>query len=136
MASPRLLTTTATINGLDHETFGSNETGSATRVTERLLHSPNHQDLAFLMCKWGGECRVELTVNGRRNDDDSVEVDAHALLYEGTSVDTGDLDGEIHYGFVVPKGQTYTDSRRVTNLDEGDDYADISLVIINRMFEG
>lgn len=136
MATPRLVTTTALINGLDHETFGSNETGAASRVTERLLHSGDPSDLAFLMCKWGGECRVELWVNGKRNDDDSVDVDAHAFLFEGTSENTGDLDGEIHYGFKVFKGQQVTDVHRVTNLDEGDDFADVTLTVINRMFEG
>lgn len=136
MATPRLVNTTAVINGVDHETFGDNEFGSATRTTERLLHNPDPQELGSLICKWGGEARVELWINGKRNEDDSVDVDAHAFLFEGTSESTNDLDGEIHYGFKVPKGQTFTDSRRVTNLDEGGDFADINLTIINRMFEG
>jgi hypothetical protein len=136
MATARLINTNAVIDGVDDETFGNNETGSANRTTERLLHNPDHQELTFLMCKWGGEVRVELTVGGRRNEDDSVEVDAHAFLFEGTSEETTDLDGEIHYGFTVPKGQTHTDNRRVTNLDEGGDFADITLTVINRVFEG
>jgi hypothetical protein len=88
------------------------------------------------MCKWGGECRVELHVGAKRLDNDNVEIDAHAFLFEGTSEETTDLDGEIHYNFTVPKGQTFTDSRRVTNLDEGGDFADIGLTVINRVFEG
>lgn len=136
MASPRLLNTTAVINGVDDETFGDNEFGSATRSTERLLNNPDPQELTALECRWGGECRVVVVVNGKRRDDDGVDVDAHAWLWEGTSESTDDLDGEIHYNFMVAKGQTFTDTRRVTNLDEGGDFADISLTVINRMFEG
>lgn len=136
MATPRIVNSTAVINGVDHETFGSNETGSASRATERLFQGPDQQELLFMACRWGGECRVELFVNGKRRNDDALEVSVAALLFEGTSESTDDLDGRIDYGLVVPKGQTVSDSRRVTNLDEGGDFADVSLTITNRMFEG
>jgi hypothetical protein len=136
MATTRIVNTTAVINGTDHETFGSNEHGSASMTTERVLNNADGHDLVFMICKWGGECRVELTLNGHRNNDDSVQVDGRALLYEGTSEGTSDLDGELGFSLVVPRGQTLTDTRRVTNLDEGSDFADITMTFVNRVFEG
>jgi hypothetical protein len=137
MADLRLVNITATINGVDDEDVFADERGSATRSSEHLLRpTPTGQPLSSLVCKWGGECRVELWINGKVNDDGSVDIDSHAFLFEGASEETSDLDGQIDYGFRVAKGQTFRDTRRVTNLDEGEDYADISLVISNHMFEG
>jgi hypothetical protein len=135
MAVNRKVTTTAVINGVDHETWGPNERGSAARTTERVLFDNNEQELSFLNCKWGGECRVELFINGKREDNNDVWVSGVAVLYEGTSVDTGDEDGRVGFNFVVPKGRTITNGGRVTNLDEGDDYADFSITVVNSVFE-
>jgi hypothetical protein len=135
MASTRKATTTAVISGVDHETWGENERGSAARTTERVLFDNSQQELSFLVCKWGGECRVELFVNGNRQDNDDIFVHGVAVLYEGTSVDTGDEDGRQGFSFTVPKGRTATQGWRVTNLDEGDDYADFSITVVNSFFE-
>jgi hypothetical protein len=136
MATNRIVNTTAVIKGTDDENVFSNEFGSASMETERVLTNNDQHDLMFLMCKWGGECRVELTLNGHRRDDDAVEVQGTALLFEGTSEETGDLDGRDDFTLVVPRGQTLRESRRVTNLDEGEDFADIHMTFINRAFEG
>lgn len=136
MALNRKVTTTAVISGVDHETWGENERGSAARTTERVLFDNNLQELSFLTCKWGGECRVELLVNGQRNDADDVAVNGVAVLYEGTSEETGDEDGRQGFGFVVPKGKTVSQGWRVVNLDEGDDYADFTITVVNSVFEG
>jgi hypothetical protein len=135
MVMTRKVTTTAVINGVDHETWGENERGTAAHTTERVLFDNNQQDLSFLTCKWGGECRVELFVHGNRENNDDVRVSAVAVLYEGTSEDTGDEDGRVGIDFVVPRGRTITNGGRVTNLDEGDDYADFSITVVNSAFE-
>lgn len=131
----RKVTTTAVINGVDHETWGDNETGAASRVTERVLFDNNRQDLSFLVCKWGGECRVELFVYGQRDDNNDVFVSGEAVLFEGTSVDTSDEDGREGFGFIVPKGKTISQTFRLNNHSEGDDYADITVSAVNSVFE-
>jgi hypothetical protein len=135
MAVNRKVTTTAVISGVDHETWGDNERGSAARTTERVLFDNNQQELSTLICKWGGECRVELFVNGKREDNNDVFVSGVAVLYEGTSEDTSDEDGRQGFGFVVPKGRTVSQGWRVVNLDEGDDYADFNITVVNSVFE-
>ena len=47
-----------------------------------------------MVCKYGGEIRVEVDLKGRRFDNDDVQVDGHAWFYEGTTTESGDLDGE------------------------------------------
>lgn len=136
MATNRKITTTAVINGVDDENWGDNETGSAARTTERVMFDDNQQELSFLSCRWGGECRVDLFVNGKREGNDDLFVSGVAVLYEGTSESTDDEDGRIGFDFIVPKGNTLTQSRRVTNVDEGGDYADFTITVVNSFFEG
>jgi len=52
-------------------------------------------------------------------------------LFEGSSEDADDLDGEVDFTFLVPAGKTVTNEQTVTNEDEGGDYADIKLKIVN-----
>jgi hypothetical protein len=128
----------AEIRGVDEEDFVSNEFGSASTTGEIILNdSEVGQDfnLVFLVCKWGGECRVELTLNGQRLDNNDVRVDGNVKLFEGTSEDTGDLDGQENFSFIVPKGRTVEDSRRVVNEDEGGDFADVGMTVSNSLFE-
>lgn len=131
----RKLTTIGLINGVDHESWGSNERGSAARTTERVLFNGDWQELMRLDCRWGGECRVELTVSGRREDDNDVVIGWLAVLFEGTSEGTDDEDGREGGEFVAPRGRTTTHTARVNNLAEGDDYADISITVTNSKFE-
>jgi hypothetical protein len=59
-------------------------------------------------------------------------VQGKALLFEGTSEGTGDLDGQRDISFIVPRGGVVSShSFRVNNDDEGDDFADVQLVATN-----
>jgi hypothetical protein len=135
----------AEIRGVDEEDFESNEFGSASTTGEIILNdSEVGQDfnLVFLVCKWGGECRVELAMNIRKLGEpsnhpnfDGVQIDGFAQLFEGTSEDTDDLDGDVDFQFIVPRGKTIINTQRVTNLDEGGDFADIKMTVTNSAFE-
>lgn len=88
-----------------------------------------------LECKWGGEIRVFVGLNGTRFDNDDVQVNGWADLWEGTSTESSDHDGHIDFSFIVPKGRTVHDQRRIDNQDEGSDHAFIDLAVTNSMFE-
>jgi hypothetical protein len=135
----------AQINGVDEEDFVSNEIGSASTTGEIVLNDSDFGqgfNLVFLECRWGGEVRVELAMNIQRLEVppnhpnfDGVQIDGFAQLFEGTSEDTDDLDGDVDFQFVVPRGKTIINTQRVTNLDEGGDFADIKMTVTNSAFE-
>jgi hypothetical protein len=125
------VTTFATIHGVDDEIFTPDEHCHIEDSTVVVLKDPVPRKLMYLECRWGGEARVELTLNGRRFNNGAVLVTGVARLYEGTSEDTQDLDGEKDISISVPKGQTVNISPRVENTDEGGDFADIGLSFHN-----
>ena len=131
----RRVTVSATIDGLDHETFGSDERGHAEFTRETILNSAQPQNVMDMRCMWGGECRVELRLTGQMLDDNGVRVQGEALLFEGTSEGTGDLDGRRDFTFIVPRGRTVSNHQRVNNDDEGDDFADIRMTVSNAIVE-
>jgi hypothetical protein len=125
------VTTFAKIHGVDDEIFTPDEHCNIEDSTVVVLKSPVPRKLMYLECKWGGEVRVELTLNGRRFNNGAVFVTGVARLYEGTSEDTQDLDGEKDFSVSVPKGQTVNIEQRVNNIDEGGDFADINMSFHN-----
>jgi hypothetical protein len=130
-ATASRVTTFATIDGLDDEIFTPDERCHIEDSTEVVLRNSVPRKLMYLECKWGGEVRVELNLNGRRFNNGSVLVTGVARLYEGTSEDTQDLDGEKDFSISVPKGQTVNIKQRVENTDEGGDFADIDMSFHN-----
>jgi hypothetical protein len=131
----RKVTISATIDGLDHETFGANERGHAEFTRETILNSSQPQNVMDMQLMWGGECRVEFRLTGQMQDDSSIRCTGEALLFEGTSETTGDLDGRRDFTFIVPKGKTVSNQQRVNNDDEGDDFADIRMTVTNTIVE-
>jgi hypothetical protein len=131
----RRLTASASIFGVDDETFGSDEYGRASFRKETTLSNSNPQDVLSMECRWGGECRVELDLTGQLVDNGDVRVSGKALLFEGTSENTDDLDGETNFTVVVPRGKTISSSQTVRNTDEGGDYAKITMTFSNSLVE-
>lgn len=131
----RRLTVSGYISGVDDETFGSNEYGNASLTRETVLSDSQPQNVLSLECRWGGECRVELTLVAQALDNGDVRVNGNAKLFEGTSESTGDLDGQRDFVVLVPKGQNASHSERVNNDDEGGDYADITVTFNNSIVE-
>lgn len=83
--------------------------------------------------KWGGEARVEYDIDVYLLADNSIQVNVSALLYEGTSESTNDLDGTASISFNVPLDQTVGGYIKVVNTqeDEGDTYGELTLSVKN-----
>ena len=131
----RRLTVSASINGVDDENFGSNEYGSASLIRETILSNSVPQNVLDMECRWGGECRVELSLVGQILDNKDVRITGTAKLFEGTSEDTNDLDGQKDFVVLVPRGKTAFHNERVKNVNEGGDYADYKLTFTNTIVE-
>jgi hypothetical protein len=131
----RRLTASAKIFGVDDETFGSDEYGRAEYTREIVLADSQPQNVLHMECRWGGECRVELDLTGQMMDNGDVRISGNALLYEGTSESTGDLDGQTDFTALVPRGKTVSSSQTVKNTDEGGDYANITITFNNALVE-
>lgn len=131
----RRLTASSKIFGVDDETFGSNEYGHAEFTRETILANSQPQNVMHMECRWGGECRVELDLTGQVMDNKDIRVTGVALLYEGTSENTRDLDGRTDFSLLVPRGKTTSTFQKVNNSDEGGDYAEISITFNNAIVE-
>jgi hypothetical protein len=129
------VTVAATIDALDYGIFGPNERSHAESTRETVLNSSKPQNVMDMQLMWGGECRVEFRLTGQIQDDSSVRCTGEALLFEGTSETTGDLDNRRDFAFIVPKGKTISNHQRVNNDDEGDDCADIRMTVTNIIVE-
>jgi hypothetical protein len=131
----RHVTASVTINGVDDETFGSNEFGHAEFTREMILANAQPQNVTRMLCRWGGECRVELDLTGQMLDKGDVRISGVALLYEGTGEDTNDRDGSTEFTFLVPKGTTVSNQQQVKNTDEAGDFATIDMSVSNVLVE-
>ncbi|BDA71872.1 hypothetical protein CAL7716_060380 [Calothrix sp. PCC 7716] len=133
----RRLVVTMNMHGVDHETFGRNEETRKTEVKETILSNPNQSlNVLEFIHGWGGECRLELRLTGTLLDDNTIRVQGNALLFEGVSEGTGDLDGQRDISFIVPRGGVVAlQNFRVNNDDEGDDFADVQLACTNSPVE-
>lgn len=107
-----------------HETFGTSPV--------RLGPLSRQQSVPYVR-KWGGEIRVEANFDLTWNADLSVTVACGVKFYEGTSEDTGDLDGQGGNIVTLPKDATNVPMHiHVRNEDEDDDdYVTMDLLISN-----
>jgi hypothetical protein len=131
----RIVTVSATIDGVDDELFGWHEYGHAEFTRETILDSSQPQNVMNMQCRWGGECRVELELIGQILNNGDVRVEGIAKLFEGTEESTTDLDGTTNFVFLVPRGKTVSNQQRVDNTDEGGDYATIRMTVNNSIVE-
>ncbi len=116
---------------LDHETFGSNETRTVENRAMFTLDDARPSNSLFFIGKCGGEMRVELSALVKQLANGDVNVSGKALLFEGTSENTSDLDGQSGFNKNIAANTTNSISFRVRNTDEGGDYADILLEFTN-----
>ncbi|MDF3146439.1 MULTISPECIES: hypothetical protein [unclassified Streptomyces] len=132
----RRITTLAAVHGMDYEVFGANEHGSGVRNgVDFFQDGEGYRRFFDSELRWGGECRGEVHLDGLVQNNE-LFVKGEALLYEGTSEDTGDLDGREELSFSVPKGATVQRAAHVTNTDESsEDYVHWDLTISNNIVE-
>jgi hypothetical protein len=118
----------------DDETFGSPERCHYDDGREVVLSQATpRRSFGPIVRGCGGEVRIEIYLDGERLGNGDVRISGIAHLFEGTSEQTTDHDGdEVIPPFVVPAGSTAQHSFRVRNEDEGGDFADIRLEVANR----
>jgi hypothetical protein len=115
----------------DHETFGSNEHSSADLFGEAVVTNHMPQELIRMSDGAGGEMRVELKLDVQATIEGDAIVTGQALLYEGTSEQTTDLDGDEPVKFLAPRDNFVSKTYTVTNEDEGDDFGVITMTVSN-----
>jgi hypothetical protein len=133
----RRLVITMNMHGVDHETFGSNESTRRIEVRETILSNTDQaMNVLEFFHGWGGECRLELRLTGTLLNDNTIRVQGTALLFEGTSEGSGDLDGRRDISFLVPtSGVVEQHNFRVNNDNEGGDFVDVQLTCTNSVVE-
>ncbi len=114
----------------DDETF-SDEHARIDRAGTLVLEASRPELTDLTIGKCGGEVRMELRVTYRQAAGGAVGVSGRALLYEGTSENTNDLDGLANFDGTVASGAAREFRVRVRNTDEGGDSADIRVNVNN-----
>lgn len=117
---------------VDDETFGSNEEERRAFSDAKFLDDDQLEQVIYVEEGVGGEVRLELTINAQLLTNDGIRVSGVASLFEGTSEDTSDLDGQHFFNFVVLPNRVINHKFRVRNTDEGGDFADVSFSCSNR----
>lgn len=115
----------------DDETFGSNEHGSGDKSGEAVVTNDFPQEVIAMITKAGGEMRVELSVNVQARATGDAVASGTLKLYEGTSEQTDDLDGQLDVSFLMPRDGFVSKTFTVRNTDEGGDFAVVTLTASN-----
>lgn len=127
----RRVSVSAAMQLTDHETFGSNEHSEAERNDEAVVTNEHPQKVLTLIDGAGGEMRVELVITAKAKANGDVLIDGVANLWEGTSEQTDDHDGDEPFQILVPRDSFASQNIQVRNEDEGDDFADIQMTFNN-----
>ncbi|MNO31711.1 hypothetical protein D3C76_216870 [compost metagenome] len=120
--------------GRDEETIGSDEIHDpGPEYLELELGPDKLVNKAHRKYKWGGEVRVEYTITVRLLLNNTIDVQVQGTLYEGTSEDNNDLDGQGGLTFQVGVGSTTGATLTITNTDEDDDDAGILTISVKNV---
>lgn len=117
----------------DDETFGDDDFTRSTTLSPIVLGTAaGFTRQVSYNAKAGGEIRVEVLLTlTLRPSDLAVQVSYLVKLFEGTSENTNDLDGQVEGSDTVRKDRTVDIKTRVRNEDEGGDRADLTLTVVN-----
>ena len=115
----------------DHETFGSNEHSDADLQREAIITNRTPQQLMQMSDGAGGELKVELKLDAQATDEGDVILTGQVLMFEGTSENSNDLDGDEPVNFLVPRDNFTSKTYTVTNEDEGGDVGVVTLTASN-----
>lgn len=136
----RIMTRQITVNvdadGMDFEDVGVNQRGTLrTRQVTFLEEGDRDVPILNAVFSWGGECRSDIFLKGSVSGGKFFATGL-TRLFEGTSEDTGDLDGQLTINFDVGKGETENFAFTVTNTDENaQDRATWRLAVANNITE-
>ncbi|MDO5706930.1 MAG: hypothetical protein Q4G49_17905 [Paracoccus sp. (in: a-proteobacteria)] len=127
-----LINYTLTMRIKDDESWPQNDEYSNRSVSGTFLlddANPARQVLDIGRC--GGEVRIEARYLFQRAAVGGVTIAGDLKLYEGTSTSSNDLDGHVTFTGTAAADGTVTLARRVSNTDEGGDWADVTLTVRN-----
>jgi hypothetical protein len=126
----REVTVFGTMNLKDEENFGSDEFATRTKLFRlyRIGAFFTHEEDGWTE-KMGGEVRAELSMKLDWQMDLSVHVFCTLKLFEGTSEDTSDLDGEKSQLFVIEKDAIDKPCTMFVRNDDEDDDDHVNLVL-------
>ncbi|MEY2848264.1 MAG: hypothetical protein RI885_929 [Actinomycetota bacterium] len=127
----RRVTINAHMELTDDETFGSNEHGSGDKSGEVVVTNGSPQEIINMVVTAGGEMRVELPINVQARSNGDTKATGTAKLFEGTSEQTDDLDGQLDVDFLIPRDGFVSKDYTIRNTDEGGDFATIKLTASN-----
>jgi hypothetical protein len=133
----RRITVDVDADGMDFEDWPqANERGYLKTKQITFLEEGN-RDVPVLnaVFSWGGECRSDISLKGSVNGGKFFATGL-TRLFEGTSEDTGDLDGQETINFSVGKGDSSNVAFTVRNTDENaQDRATWRLTVSNNITE-
>lgn len=120
--------------GRDSETFGDDEIKDPGPEYLELELGPDKLiNTASREYKWGGEVRVSYNFTVRLLVNNTIDVEVQGILYEGTSEDTNDLDGQGSLTFQAGVGQTAGATLAITNTQEDDDDAGVLSISVKNV---
>ncbi|WP_090641287.1 carboxypeptidase regulatory-like domain-containing protein [Paenibacillus sp. UNC496MF] len=120
--------------GRDEENFGSDEIKDPGPEYFELELGPDKLvNTATRTYKWGGEVRLEYKFTVRLLLNNTIDVEVQGTLYEGTSEDNHDLDGQGGLTFQAGVGQTTGATLTITNTDEDDDDAGVLSISVKNV---
>ncbi|AFZ23093.1 hypothetical protein Cylst_0766 [Cylindrospermum stagnale PCC 7417] len=134
MTLPRRVIINTNAYGVDDKNIVANQTISRSTTQTLILNNTDVVKLSPFVIGWGGECRFELKLALQvLSDKTQVRLFGEALLFEGTSEKTSDLDGKLVIDEIIPSTKTgnIKIQKRVNNTDEGGDYVDFNFVVDN-----
>ncbi|MET7573049.1 hypothetical protein ABZT04_31840 [Streptomyces sp. NPDC005492] len=134
-AAQRTVTGSVSMRIMDYEDFGPNTVcNRGFSLTPRVVNS-GFSNRIRLSSKCGGEVRVEVHYKLNIDPNGVIRVtEGLVKFYEGTSEDTGDLDGASAFAnMILFPGASASRNIHVQNWSEGqpDDKADVTLTLRN-----
>lgn len=93
------------IDGVDDEWWPQEDERGHAEVPIQMILDEGQPASAMEInpLRWGGECRVEVSLTAKFIGTGQVQIEGTAKLFEGTSEDTDDLEDSKDVSFVVPK---------------------------------
>ena len=127
------------IDGVDDEWWPQEDERAHAEVPVQMIldtgQPASYIEIPHL--KWGGECRVEVSLTAQVIGTGQIQVKGEAKLFEGSSEDTTDLEDSKIVGFVVPKSgiPAHHNIALLSTGAGGGDSADIKISFTNSMIE-
>jgi hypothetical protein len=104
----------------DDENFGSDEFATVSFPSTEEVVTTTHKLVKHLEGRCGGEIRLEVDIFASVGAGDSITANIDARLYEGSSDNSGDLDGHGNFTVVIPPTESRSVMATVWNTDENE----------------